>query len=146
MCSCSKQEVADKDRPEEKRKDSFASQVDKNGVMELSEEFFMLQVSDIYVNTEDYSDVIIRVAGIFSYFKGPDGLENIPVVYRFGPGCCGNDGIVGFMLNFPPDMERPEKDDWIIVEGKAEKKEENVYLKVKAYEVSDKRGNEYVNH
>ena len=36
------------------------------------------------------------------------------MVYRFGPGCCENDGWGGFFLN---DGEGPEENEWIEVQG-----------------------------
>lgn len=116
-------------------------------VLEVKERVFLAQINDIYSNFQDYEKKTIIVEGMFSHFKSSDEQNDIPVVYRRGPGCCGNDGWGGFLLKYEGAL--PKENDWIKVIGKpllekTEKGYYNLYLKVESIEVLSKRGAEYV--
>lgn len=67
-------------------------------VLEIGEKMFLTQISDMYCNFDHYKDKTIIVEGMYAQFYSWDGSETAPVVYRNGPGCCGNDGWGGFLL------------------------------------------------
>ena len=81
--------------------------------IEITEKFFLLQINDVYFNFDDYEGKTLKVEGMY----GSDIIlgEAYHVVYRFGPGCCENDGWGGFFLNY--DGEWPEENEWIEVQG-----------------------------
>lgn len=121
----------------------------KDGVVEIKEKMFLTQITDIFANFDDYKDKKVKVEGMFTYFKDSNDQPTLPVVYRKGPGCCGNDGWGGFFLDMPKDMKVPNDNDWIIVTGSPEREYDDqgvvtLHLKVDKLEVSDKRGAEFV--
>ena len=101
---------------------------------------------DMYCNFDRYKDKTIIVEGMYAQFYSWDGSETAPVVYRNGPGCCGNDGWGGFLLKY--DGEFPNENDWIRVTGHPELVTEgyytNLYLNVASLEVKAERGTEFV--
>ncbi len=120
-----------------------------NNVVEIKEKIFLQKINDIYFNFEDYKDSTIVIEGMFSYFENMDGTETRAVVYREGPGCCGNDGWGGFFLLYDKDF--PEENAWIRVTGKPVLEEMKggwleLYLKVDSLEVKEERGSEFVTH
>lgn len=119
---------------------------DNNEVIEITEKMFLTQINDIYYNFEDYKGKIIKVQGM--YDSGESYLDGnmLHMVYRNGPGCCGNDGWGGFYLNY--DGEYPIINDWIEVTGTAQMVESDeyslLYLNVSNLTVMEERGAEYV--
>ena len=115
-------------------------------VLEIGEKMFLTQINDMYYNFDHYKDKTIIVEGMYAQFYSWDGSETAPVVYRKGPGCCGNDGWGGFLLKY--DGEYPNENDWIRVTGTPELVEEgyylNLYLNVTSLEVKTERGAEFV--
>lgn len=114
-------------------------------IVEISEKMFMTQISDIFYNIDDYNGKIIKVQGMYTATEYEDGSV-LNFVYRNGPGCCGNDGWGGFLLNY--DGEYPNENDWIEVMGTLEIVEDeeytDIYLNVTSLEVMDERGQEVV--
>ncbi len=120
---------------------------DDPNVIEISEEVFIAQINDIYYNFECYADKTIVVEGMYSVFYAWDEQLSCPGVYRNGPGCCGNDGWGGFMLNYDGDL--PQDNDWIRVTGTPELVTAydgyvDLFLNVTSLEVLDVRGAEFV--
>ncbi len=118
-------------------------------VIEINEKIFLQKINDIYFNFDDYKDSTIIIEGMFSFFESIDGKETRPVVYRNGPGCCGNDGWGGFFLIY--DAAYPQENDWIRVVGKpilvqAEGGWLELFLEVETMEVKEERGSEFVSH
>ncbi|WP_262428359.1 TIGR03943 family putative permease subunit [Paratissierella segnis] len=115
-------------------------------ILEIGEKMFLTQINDIYFNFDDYKDKTIVVEGIYALFYSWDGNETTPVVYRNGPGCCGNDGWGGFLLKY--DGNFPNENDWIRVTGTPELVTEeyytDLYLNVSSIEVKTERGAEFV--
>lgn len=116
-------------------------------VIEISENVFITQINDIYMNIEDYEDNIIVVEGMYALFGSYTQADTYPGVYRLGPGCCGNDGWGGFMLKY--DGELPEENDWIKVTGTPilETTDDglvNLFLDVISLEIMQERGAEFV--
>ncbi len=117
-----------------------------SGVLEISEKMFLTQITDIYLNFDEYRDLTIVVEGMYTLFMNQEGVADTPVVYRRGPGCCGNDGWGGFLLHY--DGEYPEDNAWIRVTGTPELVEReywsDLYLNVTEMEVLETRGEEFV--
>lgn len=120
--------------------------LDGADVLEIGETMFLSQINDLYFNLEDYEDKTVVVEGMYGTSIGTfDGIST-PIVYRFGPGCCGDDGQAGFILHY--DGELPEKDDWIRVIGTPElgmlDQRVALFLNVLSLEVKKERGIETV--
>ncbi|MDB8551582.1 hypothetical protein [Turicibacter sanguinis] len=120
---------------------TLGTEVEEKGILEIREKYFLLQISDIFFNFDLYKDRVVKVEGLY----GVDYDSNEPefhVVYRFGPGCCGDDGWGGFFLNY--EGEWPTVDDWIEVIGtpRIEKGEyrDYLYLDVISITVKDEVG------
>lgn len=116
-------------------------------VIEIKERVFIAQINDIYSNFADYEGKTIIVEGMYSEFQVSEDSPKMPVVYRKGPGCCGNDGWGGFFLRY--DGQLPKENDWIRVQGKPliEEGEDgyyNLFLQVDSLEVKKERGAETV--
>ncbi len=126
------------------------SSIDTQGkeVLEIKEKLFITQINDIFYNFDDYKDKIIVIEGMYSEFTSLDGKSKSPVVFRFGPGCCNNDGWGGFLLkNY--EGEKPKDKEWIKVIGTPLLVENGVYkdlfLEVISLEILSERGAETVN-
>jgi len=122
--------------------------IDNKNIMEIREKMFIAQIEDIYYNIEDFKDKHIKVEGMYSVVEPEEGdTGKVHFVYRNAPGCCGNDGWAGFMLNY--DGEYPNTNDWIQVIGTPEIVKngvyEDLYLNVISIEVMEERGAEFVN-
>ena len=116
-------------------------------VLEIGEKMFLTQINDIYYNFDDYKDKTIIVEGMYALFYSWDEDQKVPVVYRNGPGCCGNDGWGGFLLKY--DGQFPNENDWICVTGTPELETTesgymNLNLNVTSIEVKTERGAEFV--
>lgn len=140
-------EEAARDIPKGKIPNDPKDSVDMNKEeIYIREKMFITQINDIFYNIEDYEGKTIAVEGMFRIFPGVDGGPDIPVVFRNGPGCCGNDGWAGFLLHY--DGEYPAIDDWILVKGTPEIVHTELYiqlyLNVTSLEVKDERGAEFV--
>lgn len=115
-------------------------------VIEITEKMYVAYINDIYTNTSEYLNRIIKIEGMFTT-EEYDG-NNYYYVYRVGPGCCGNDGsMCGFEFKYDGDM--PKDNEWIEVIGELISYEENgvTYLSLQAESVTVKseRGKETVN-
>lgn len=115
-------------------------------IFEIREKMFLTQINDIYLNIDDYKDKTIKVEGLYGILVSYDSDVEYGVVYRNGPGCCGNDGWGGFFLNY--DGELPEEDEWIVVIGTPELVQDgaytDLYLNVISLQVKEERGAEFV--
>lgn len=125
---------------------SDEQQEDSGKVVEISEKLFISQINDIYLNTSDYLGSTIKYEGILDAYYWEATDTTYYQVIRYGPGCCGNDGVAGFEVVW--DGEYPEADEWVEVVGVLEKYEEdgyqNVRIRISSLNVMDKRGSEYV--
>ena len=114
-------------------------------VVEIRDKLFIAQVNEIYTNLDEYLDKLIRYEGLFDAFRYEDG-GMVYMVIRYGPGCCGNDGNVGFEVI--SDEPYPNQDDWVRVEGMLERYEEwgetYVRLRVSVFEIMEEWGEAYV--
>ena len=120
----------------------------------IREKMFIAQVNDVYLNRNDYMGKTIKLEGLFLY--GEAGGREYCYVIRNGPGCCGDDGQVGFEVSWLPPGEASEGDrvaypktyDWVEAQGVLEKYEDFgqnfLYLALSDLKVLEKRGAEFV--
>lgn len=116
-------------------------------VFEIKENLFLTQITDIYLNFEEYQDKTVKIEGLYGVFSSyEDENEQVPVVFRYGPGCCGNDGWGGFLLDY--DGEKPQENDWIEVIGRLEMVKQgiytDIYIKPESLIIKQERGEELV--
>jgi len=123
--------------------------VSGKGVIEIKEKMFISQVNDVYLNPEDYLGKTIKLEGLFKMEQGYD--KSYCFVLRYGPGCCGYDGNVGFEVSWNKDKEKPYpgEDSWVEATGELKTYEEDgynefLYLDLVSLNVLDKRGQETV--
>jgi len=121
----------------------------KKDVVEIKEKMFISQVNDVYLNKEDYLGKKIKLEGLFKMEQGYD--KSYCYVLRYGPGCCGYDGNVGFEVSWNKDKEKPYpgEDSWVEATGELKTYEEDgyaefLYLDLVSLNVLDKRGQEKV--
>lgn len=122
------------------------SSIDMNNIIEIRERMFINQCNDIYLNPDDYRGKVIKLEGIYDGFVDKETGEKLNFVFRYGPGCCGYDGVAGFEFNYNGTIPNPQ--DWIEVVGVVEILEidnyETVRLNAISLNVLDKRGKEFV--
>jgi uncharacterized membrane protein YcgQ (UPF0703/DUF1980 family) len=119
----------------------------------IREKLFIAQINDVLLNRDDYMGKMIKLEGIF--LSGEAGGREYCYVIRKGPGCCGDDGQVGFEVSWdPPDKAvigenlYPKRNDWVEAQGVLSKYEEYgssfLYLALAELNVLEKRGKEFV--
>ena len=100
----------------------------KEEVVQIDDKMFLEQVNDIYINPDEYLGKKIKYEGIFEQHEVADGEQDYTAVFRYGPGCCGDDGVVGFEVLW--DKEYPQTDDWVEVVGKLVNNDEGGYQRL----------------
>ncbi len=117
--------------------------------LEIKEKMFIAQTNEVYLNQDDYLGKTIKYEGMFysSYYEPSDSTYYM--VIRYGPGCCGNDGNVGFEVAWDEGkFEVPAEDAWVEVIGVLEEYEEGgatyLQLKLDSLRVMPSRGVETV--
>lgn len=86
----------------------------------IDEKMYLGWVLDIYANADQYLGQKVRIHGMFQQYEQKGNTHY--VVFRYGPGCCGNDGgMCGFELTLPEGQEPPALDSWIEVIGVLER-------------------------
>ncbi|MCL2110905.1 MAG: hypothetical protein FWH32_01355 [Clostridiales bacterium] len=113
--------------------------------IEIGERMFAEQVNDIYLNPDDYIGKTIKYEGIYEVFDSED--EMYRYVIRYGPGCCGDDGVIGFGVDWKEDT--PKNNDWVEVIGTLERVTaptglETLQLAPLSMTVLEERGTEFV--
>jgi len=128
----------------------YSTMSPKKGVIEIKEKMFISQVNDINLNFKDYLGKTIKLEGIFKNEKSYDG-DQYCFVIRYGPGCCGNDGIVGFEIKWDENNAKPypKTDSWVESTGVLKQYEADgytdyLYLDLISLNVLNKRGAETV--
>jgi len=122
----------------------------KDGVVEITEKMFISQVNDVYLNPEDYLGKTIKLEGLFFMEHIYPRDEPYCFVLRYGPGCCGTDGNVGFEIAWPDNrrIPYPEENAWVQAIGElktyAEGFNEFLYLDITSLNVLKTRGAEFV--
>ena len=119
-----------------------------SSVLEIKDKVFIAQTTDIMLNASSYEGKTVKVEGMyFGYFDDYDNRD-YHYVQRRSPGCCGNDGLVGFEFIYDGDM--PELDDWIEAIGQVEVfkvgENERARLRLSQLTVKEERGMEFVNN
>ncbi|GHV84929.1 hypothetical protein AGMMS50230_05370 [Spirochaetia bacterium] len=131
-----------------------------NGIIEIKEKMFIAQTNDIYLNPEDYLGKTIKLEGLFRTDSYVDLSRTFCFVLRNGPGCCGNDGSVGFEVSWPEAAgvnsiaplakghRYPKPEEWVEAVGTLAYYEEEdypyLYLALSSLEVKRQRGAEFV--
>jgi zinc transport system permease protein len=119
----------------------------------IREKLFISQVNEVYLNRNDYFGKTIKLEGLFK--SGEAGGREYCYVIRNGPGCCGDDGQVGFEVSWDPPGEAaigertyPKRNDWVEAQGVLSKYEEfgssYMYLALSELNVLENRGKEFV--
>ena len=125
-------------------------------VCDIKENMFLTQISDIYKNHKDFLGKTIRLEGFLKPAEY-NGNHNYYVI-RKAPGCCGDDGEVGFEVTWKPSYQGlddgsdrgsyPQKGEWVLAEGKLGIYDKSgmqyLYLSLSKLNVLEKRGAEFV--
>jgi len=126
------------------------TEVSNDNIVEIKEKMFITQVNDVYLNPKDYLGKTIKLEGVFKNEKSYDGGQYCFVI-RYGPGCCGNDGIVGFEIKWDESIAKPypKTDSWVESTGVLKQYEADgyadyLYLDLISLNVLNKRGAETV--
>jgi len=119
------------------------------GVIEISERFFVLQSNEILLNRADYLGRTIQYEGMFRSVHWPPTDQYYHYVIRYTDDCCGAGGMVGFEVRLTGDMQPLEHDAWAKVIGVLEEyvAEDGItYLRVALIELIEleERGEEFV--
>lgn len=83
----------------------------------IGDKEFLTRINFIKNHIDDFKDSDIIVEGMYALYTSWDETFKYPMVYRNGPGCCGDDQYGGFFL-ININMDDYETDDWIEVKGK----------------------------
>lgn len=93
----------------------FAYAAGKDNIIVIKDKMFLQQVTYIYLNPKDYIGKTIKYEGIFKSYYWKEARIKKNYVLRYGPGCCANDGEVGFEIIWNGKM--PVENDWCEVVG-----------------------------
>jgi uncharacterized membrane protein YcgQ (UPF0703/DUF1980 family) len=95
------------------------------GPVEIRENMFITQINAINLNYRDYLGRTIKLEGMFRHFQWEG--NNMYFVARNAPGCCGDDGIIGFEVSWNPYHQGfddgsegrtyPNENDWVQAQG-----------------------------
>lgn len=119
---------------------------DEEEKIEIPEKLFAEQINHMYFYPEDYLGKTIVYEGIFDTYTLEATQEEIPYVFRYGPGCCANDANVGFEVSW--DQDYPAPNAWVYIEGVLTQTNHggisNLMLELNVMEVKETRGQENV--
>jgi uncharacterized membrane protein YcgQ (UPF0703/DUF1980 family) len=121
---------------------------ENDAVIAIKDKMFITQINDIYLNKKDFVGKTIKLEGIFKNYES--GGKNYTYVLRYGPGCCGDDGNVGFELAWKSRGRQPypQDDSWVEATGVlgtySEGSNSFLYLDLISLAVLEQRGQEYV--
>ncbi|MBR1540499.1 MAG: hypothetical protein IJ629_04970 [Clostridia bacterium] len=87
--------------------------------LDITDNYFIAQTNDVYLNYKEYEGKTVRMEGYFYVYQDYLTGENYYAVVRNSPGCCGNDGLAGLDIKW--DGEYPAVNAWIQVVGKISK-------------------------
>ena len=156
------QEITDEEKVEETSAEhpyqNYTFPYIKN--INIGEYKFLTQINTIRKNIEKYTESVVTLEGMYGTYISHDNSMTHPIVYRNGPGCCGNDDYDGFLLinveNAYQGATPLRLNDWIKVVGtpfmhehtnNVGEKEEYLFLIATSIEKLDlkSRGAEMVN-
>ena len=87
----------------------------------IGQDKFLTQINTIRKNIEKFTESVVTLEGMYGMYISHDNSMTHPIVYRNGPGCCGNDDYDGFLLinveNAYQGAEPLRLNDWIKVVG-----------------------------
>jgi len=96
-----------------------------SGPIEVRENMFITQINAITLNPREYIGRPIRLEGMFRHFQWEE--NHTYFVIRNTPGCCGDEGEIGFRVSWNPDysgfddgsagITYPDRDEWVEVRG-----------------------------
>jgi hypothetical protein len=128
-------------RPEEE-----ARAASRPELVEIQEKLFLSQTNDIYINPDEYQNKLIKLEGMWFAVKDENDGSMHYLLIRYGPGCCGYDGVAGFEVMWEGNY--PRDNDWVEGIGALEKygagEEEYLRLRLSALKVLARRGQETV--
>jgi uncharacterized membrane protein YcgQ (UPF0703/DUF1980 family) len=77
---------------------------------------FVEQCNDVYLNPEDYDGKSVKIEGLMDIYPSEEDGTTTYGIFRYGPGCCGNDGVAGFQLQTTKELTF-QSEEWIEVNG-----------------------------
>ena len=114
--------------------------------IEIGERYFIEEILSINLNASDYIGKTVKFEGIFDYIAWEGGY--VYYVYRNGPGCCGDDGQVGFDVVWEGGGTYPDREEWVEVVGSFERHEDygfpQLRINLTSLNVMSERGLEFV--
>ena len=127
-----------------------------SGIVELRENMFITQFNDINLNQKDYLGKTIKLEGMFKKLSWNDNTYSF--VYRRAPGCCGDDGEVGFEVSWDENYAGisqgddgrtyPVLNEWVEATGTLKSYNNSGYpflfIALSDLNVLEKRGAEFV--
>ena len=129
---------------------TLSAGANERDIIQIRDRMFIQQFFDIHINTDEYLGKTVRLEGIYGEAPNPAGGEPTRFVYRRAPGCCGDDGMVRFLVLLG-DCPAPEPNAWVEATGKvdviASEKDANVklvVLRLSSLRVLETRGREFV--
>ena len=96
------------------RKSTGKAKADMNNIISITDNFFIEQTNDMYLNLSDYIGKTIKIEGLIYYYEDENG-DICYAVVRNTPGCCGNDGLAGVDIRY--DEDYPAENTWVEVIG-----------------------------
>ena len=127
--------------------DEIKLDISSKNIVEIREKMFINQCNDIYLNPNDYKGKLVKIEGIYDGYVDEDTGNRANFVYRFGPGCCGLDGVAGFEFAYNGKVV-PEIQDWVEVVGAVEvidsENIKTVRLNAISLTIKPERGQEFV--
>lgn len=95
------------------------AEVDQDGIMTISDKYFVNMVDDLYINLDDFVGQKVRLQGFAIRMQGFN--ENQLVVSRLMMSCCAADSsAVGLMIE-GLGVSSFKDDDWLEAEGVIDK-------------------------
>ena len=124
------------------------SPADSDGVIEITERFFVNQTMEVISNPDQYMGRTIRLEGMFWNITCVVTGEQLYFVVRNTDGCCGPIEPIGFELRID-GFDPPPHDAWVEVEGILERytgiwNQNILRLEVVALTAMSERGAEFV--
>ena len=91
--------------------------------IEIKDRVFVNQMTDIYLNVDDYVGKVIKFEGYFGIAEKSTWTEYS--VYRPGPACCADDVNLGLEVIW--HGEYPEEKEWVEAIGVFERYKRSEY-------------------